>query len=237
MLTFLDTAWIVFIILFPMIFLYFIVRFLMRVFESLQFSFIESLIIVGVSVFFTIQPLINSVDLGIISLFSINNWNVGIHLVGFILPLFVCFSIIKKKIIQPSFFIGGVMSISLISFLVTQVVPEQGIVSPFPLWFLPAIFASAGSLLMFRDSDKIKQTAFAYCTGVLGVFIGADIFHLSELLNYSSSTSMQAVIGGAAAWDLIFITGIIAVLLNQLYHYILSQIEYIPTSVDTSVPS
>ena len=45
---------------------------------------------------------------------------------------------------------------------------------------------------------------------------GADFLHLWELLNIPITDKINAVIGGADVFDMIFITGIIAVVLDGL---------------------
>ena len=55
---------------------------------------------------------------------------------------------------------------------------------------------------------------------ILGVLIGADFLHLPELLTYPPTRiGTSAVIGGAIVLDMIFITGIIAVIIYGLLMY------------------
>jgi len=48
------------------------------------------------------------------------------------------------------------------------------------------------------------------------VLLGADVFHLLRLLSFEVSTTRNAVIGGASVFDMVFITGILAVFLDGL---------------------
>ncbi len=93
--------------------------------------------------------------------------------------------------------------------------PEKGIVSTFPLWLLPIIIASIVSII-FYWKEKHKAAPLAYVIGTLGVLIGADCFHLISLLENEIHTTRSAVIGGANVFDMIFITGILAVFLDGL---------------------
>ena len=106
----------------------------------------------------------------------------------------------------------------MITFFVTSPVAGEGIVSPFPYWLLPAIFASLASIFL---SWKIFQQAapLAYISGTIGVLIGADFLHLPELLNIQIEKSTFAVIGGANVFDMVFITGILAVIVDGILMY------------------
>jgi uncharacterized membrane protein len=64
--------------------------------------------------------------------------------------------------------------------------------------------------------EKKKAAPFAYTIGTLGVLLGADGFHLMGLLQFETQTMRIAVIGGASVFDMVFITGILAVFLDGL---------------------
>jgi uncharacterized membrane protein len=51
----------------------------------------------------------------------------------------------------------------------------------------------------------------AYVSGTLGTLIGADLLHLKQI---GQINALVASIGGAGAFDGIFLTGILAVLLS-----------------------
>ncbi|HIH29082.1 MAG TPA: DUF1614 domain-containing protein, partial [Thermoplasmata archaeon] len=99
---------------------------------------------------------------------------------------------------------------------VTSPDPEKGIVSAFPYWILPIIVASGLSILL-TWTEKKKAAPLAYIIGTLGVLLGADGLHLMSLLQYETQTMRSAVIGGASVFDMVFITGILAVFLDGLF--------------------
>jgi uncharacterized membrane protein len=100
-----------------------------------------------------------------------------------------------------------------VTFFVTYPDPEKGIVSTFPFWVVPIIVASFLSIF-FTWGDNQKAAPLAYTIGTLGVLLGADGFHLMSLLQNEVQSTRLAVIGGASVFDMVFITGILAVLLD-----------------------
>ena len=64
-----------------------------------------------------------------------------------------------------------------------------------------------------------KAAPLAYISGTIGVLIGADFLHLWQLLNIPISQEANAVIGGADVFDMVFFTGIIAVLFDGLFMF------------------
>jgi uncharacterized membrane protein len=98
-------------------------------------------------------------------------------------------------------------------------VPNQGIVSRFPFWLLPAIVACIISVILFKKSFS-RGAVLAYSSSTFGVLIGADFLHLPELLSYApTKIGTMATIGGAVLFDLVFLTGIIAVLVYGIIMY------------------
>jgi uncharacterized membrane protein len=109
----------------------------------------------------------------------------------------------------------GIGIVAAVTFFVTYPDPEKGIVSTFPYWIFPIIAASLFSIVI-TWSEKNKAAPFAYTVGTLGVLLGADGFHLMSLLQNETQTIRIAVIGGASVFDMVFITGILAVFLDSL---------------------
>jgi len=112
----------------------------------------------------------------------------------------------------------GVISVAIITFFVTYPVTNQGIVSPFPFWLLPVFFASFASVFLLWKNFR-QAAPLAYVSGTLGVLIGADFFHLPELLGHPIEKTTNAVIGGANVFDMVFITGILAVIVDGILMY------------------
>jgi uncharacterized membrane protein len=190
-----------------------------RAFNYMGFTSIEAIIIVFLSFVFGFDIVIFGFNISNIYLFSYENWRVGINVGGALIPILLSAYLTVKKNIPLKKIIIGILIVIIIAFFVTQLVPDRGIVAFFPYWLLPAFFASISSVIMLRK-DFIKAAPLAYVSGTIGVLIGADFLRLPELLNYSVEKATSAIIGGAVVFDMIFITGIIAVILDGaiMYH-------------------
>ncbi|KYK26323.1 hypothetical protein AYK20_09090 [Thermoplasmatales archaeon SG8-52-1] len=200
-------------ILFPIITLYIIYLILTKAFNYMGFTSLEAIIIVIVSFLFNFEISIFGFNISNIYLFSSDNWRVGINLGGAIIPILLSiYLIFKKKIPLKSVGIG-ILVVTIIAYLVSRPEPDKGIVSAFPYWLLPAFFASITSVILLHKNFK-KAAPLAYVSGTIGVLIGADFLRISQLLSYSVEKVTPAIIGGAVVFDMIFITGIIAVLLD-----------------------
>jgi uncharacterized membrane protein len=206
--------WILYISI-PLIFLYILYLILTKAFSYMGFTSLEAIIIVFVSFLFSFEIIIFGFNISNIYLFSHENWRVGINLGGAIIPILLSFYLIFKKKIPLKSIGIGIFIVTIIAFLVSRPEPDKGIVASFPYWLLPAFFASITSVILLRK-NFIKAAPLAYISGTLGVLIGADFLRISQLLSYSVSKVTPAIIGGAVVFDMIFITGIIAVLLDGI---------------------
>jgi uncharacterized membrane protein len=175
----------------------------------------EALIIVFVAYLFSYQIYLFGVNISNIHLFSYGSWHIFINTGGGIIPILLSIYLIIKKRLSLARVIFGVGIVTIVTYSVTYPVLGKGIVSPFPYFLLPAIFASAASIIVYLG-DRVKAPPLAYVSGTIGVLIGADFLHLPTLLSYTPSHDTAAVIGGAVVLDMIFITGILAVFLDSL---------------------
>jgi uncharacterized membrane protein len=179
------------------------------------FSSVEAFVIVFISFLFGFDIKILGINISNIYLFSYGNWNLWINIGGAIIPILLSiYLIIKKKIPLKNIAIG-IIIVTIIAFLVTRPVANKGIIASIPYAFLPAVFASITSAIL-SWKNFIKAAPIAYISGTIGVLIGADFLHIWELLNFQINEKVDAVIGGADVFDMIFITGIIAVVLDGL---------------------
>ncbi|HEY1982743.1 MAG TPA: DUF1614 domain-containing protein [Xanthobacteraceae bacterium] len=90
---------------------------------------------------------------------------------------------------------------------VANPVPGLGIAVPV---FLPVVVTAAVALILSRQ----EAAPLAYIGGGLGTLIGADLTNLDKV---SGLGAPVASIGGAGTFDGIFLTGILAVLIANLY--------------------
>ncbi len=106
---------------------------------------------------------------------------------------------------------GILMVVMSGTFLTTQVIPSEGIVSAFPDFLLPPVLASLLSLLFFRMEGGRLTSALplAYVTATLGDLVGADVVHQPQLYAPGVPTIFGAI-GGAGVQDLVYLSGLIA---------------------------
>ncbi len=213
LITLLQIGKYIFFILIPILILYLTYLFLTKAFRYMGFSSFEALLIVFVSIISGFDLFIYGVNLSNIHLFEYNTWRVGINFGGALIPIILSIYLIIRKKIHIKKVVLGILVVTVITFLVTQPVPSKGIVSYYPYFLLPAISASISSIFLLWKDFK-KAAPLAYISGSLGVLVGADFLHLPELLSHQNYQVTNAVIGGANVFDMIFITGILAVILD-----------------------
>ncbi len=199
----------------PIIIFYMFYLLLTKAFRYMGFTSFEAILIVLISFLFLFDISILGINISNFYLFSYNKWNVGINVGGAVIPIILSVYMFFKKKLDYKKLIFSILLVSVVTYLITYPDPSKGIVAKIPLAFLPALVASILSIFFLYKNFR-KAAPFAYISGTLGVLIGADVFHLYELLNYSSDKSVNAVIGGANVFDMIFITGIIAVVLDGI---------------------
>ncbi|MBC7081175.1 MAG: DUF1614 domain-containing protein [Thermoplasmatales archaeon] len=174
------------------------------VFEEVGFKWWEASLIVFGSVLF------RNID---IPLFQYKGMIIAINLSGAFLPLMISiYLIISRKIFLRS--LPGIAIVSFIAYMVSYP-SSQGIVSPFPYWLLPPVSAGLYSLIA-GYKNKRRVASIAYSCGTFGAIIGADFLHFEEFLEVASPGI--ASIGGAAILDMVFLTGIIAVIIAGLLY-------------------
>jgi uncharacterized membrane protein len=208
----------VIVILIPIVVLYIVYLIITKTFRDMGFSSFEAIVIVFVSFFLGAGILDDYVGVSFsnIPLFTYHEyWKVGINVGGAVIPIILSLYLSLKNRLKPLPVILGIGVISVVTFFVTYPDPEKGIVSTFPLWVAPIVVASLVSLF-FCWNEKRKSAPFAYIIGTVGVLIGADCLHLMSLLENEVQTTRYAVIGGASVFDMVFITGILAVFLDGL---------------------
>ncbi len=185
---------------------YIIYLVLSTAFEEVGFNKLEASIIVFGCILF---GLIN------FPIFVYKNWIIAINLGGALLPTIISiYLIFSRKVIIRSLL--GMIIVAYFAYEVTFVTKE-GVTSTFPYWLIPPIIASLYSIIVSIKNKK-KAASIAYSSGTIGVIIGADLLHLKELLEIKIKEMTVASIGGASILDMVFLTGIIAVLIDALLY-------------------
>jgi uncharacterized membrane protein len=205
-------------ILLPILALYIVYLIITKAFKDMGFSSLEAIIIVFVSFLLGSGLIDTSVGISFsnIPLFTYQTyWVVGINMGGAVIPLLLSVYLSVKNRLRPVPILLGIGVISVVTFFVTYPDPEKGIVSPFPFWLLPIVITSIVSIVLAWNT-KQKAAPLAYTIGTLGVLLGADGLHLMNLLQNEVESTRYAVVGGANVFDMVFITGILAVFLDGL---------------------
>ncbi|MCK5261701.1 MAG: DUF1614 domain-containing protein [Thermoplasmatales archaeon] len=207
-------------ILLPLLALYIGYLIITKAFTDMDFTSFEAIIIVFVS--FLLGSGIVDEYIGFsfsnIHLFVYGNWIVGINTGGAVIPILLSIYLSVKNKLQLSRILLGTIIVAVITYFVTEPIPQKGIVAKFPFWLLPVFFASLASIIL-SWKDKRKAAPLAYISGTMGVLIGADFLHLISLIETEIQTTRNAVIGGASVFDMVFITGILAVIVDGILIY------------------
>jgi uncharacterized membrane protein len=87
--------------------------------------------------------------------------------------------------------------------------PVQGVGIAVPV-FVPVVVTAILAFLLSRE----YAAPLAYIGGSMGTLIGADLSNLDKVADLGAPV---ASIGGAGAFDGIFVTGVVAVLLASIY--------------------
>jgi len=211
----------IFYILLPLLALYIAYLVITKAFNDMGFSEFEAIIIVFIS-FLLGYGLADGIikeyvgfGFSNVPLFSYDNWRVGINTGGAIIPIIISIYLITKNKLSVARVGIGILIVAIITFFVTRPDPSKGIVSSFPFWLLPVFCASIASIFLLWKNLH-KAAPFAYVSGTIGVLIGADFLHLMVLLGTETQTIRNAVIGGAVVLDMVFITGLLAVILDGI---------------------
>lgn len=209
------------VVLLPLLALYICYLIISRAFREMGLSSWEAIVIVFVSFLLGsgLADGIAGIRFSDIRLFTYNTyWVVGINVGGALIPMLLSIYLSMKNRLQLARVFLGIILVAGFTYVVTYPDPAQGIVSKFPFWLVPVVCASILSVIFCWNNER-KAAPFAYVTGTFGVLIGADLLHLFDLLSFQPHTTGDAVIGGASVFDMVFITGLLAVVLDSFFLY------------------
>lgn len=159
-----------------------------------------------------------------IPIFPYQGWWVGISIGGALIPLVVCGFLVSSKRVLASEALIGIVIVSFITYFITRAEQNVGIVADLPWAFAPALAAGFFSLSTFWI-DIRKAAPLAYVSGVVGTLVGADIFHLADILAFPAPTGDFNLLsmGGAGIFDLVYLAGIIAVAVDVFVFWVKRQ--------------
>lgn len=129
---------------------------------------------------------------------------IAVNLGGCLIPLGFCVYLLTQFPIAVPHLLFGVGAVAAISYWFSRPIPGIGIGMPFLIGPLTA------ALISITLEDEYRAP-LAYCSGVLGVLIGADLLRLKDIRRMGGTI---ASIGGAGTFDGIFMTGLLAALLT-----------------------
>lgn len=139
-----------------------------------------------------------------IPIFITPNYLLALNVGGALVPLVLAFYFLKNKALMLAAL--GVLATALTTFLVTSFEPGVGVVAEIPQCFIPVLIAIVISFIVY-GREVTKGAPFGYAIATLGTIIGADLFRLPELFFQGG---FVGAIGGAGVYDLVFISGLLA---------------------------
>ncbi len=137
-------------------------------------------------------------------------------IIGYVLPLpaFLVFQDLHRPDARAmAVGLYGILAVvTIATFLTTQVIPSEGIVSVFPNYLLPPFLAAvlAISFQSLRKEGLAFALPLAYACATLGDLVGADIVHQPSLYAPGVPPILGAI-GGAGYEDLVYLSGLIAI--------------------------
>jgi uncharacterized membrane protein len=186
-----------------------------KVFERIGFSRQEAASIL------TVTLLLGWIS---IPIFPYNGWWVGISIGGGIVPLIVCYVLLKSKRVHMAEASIGIVIVAVVTYFITRAEEGVGIVTDLPFAFAPALAGGLYAMSTFWIDIK-KAAPLAYFSGVVGTLVGADVFHLTEILSFKAPAEgfHMLSIGGANIFDMVYLSGIVAVVVDIIVFWILQQ--------------
>jgi uncharacterized membrane protein len=139
----------------------------------------------------------------------VNHWQgtvIAVNVGGAVIPTLLSLYLLVTRNLWGKGALATVI-VALVMHWLANPVPGIGIAVPV---FAPVITTAAVALLLSREN----AAPLAYIAGSLGTLIGADLSNLDKVAGLGAPV---ASIGGAGTFDGIFLTGILAVLIANLY--------------------
>ena len=139
----------------------------------------------------------------------VENWPgtlIAVNVGGAVIPVLVSLYLL----VRHALWFRAVVATAVVALVIHSFAdPVRGFGIAVPV-FLPAIITAVLALVLARE----RAAPLAYVAGSLGTLIGADLTNLDKVSDLGAPV---ASIGGAGAFDGIFVTAILAVLLASIY--------------------
>lgn len=141
---------------------------------------------------------------------------IAVNLGGVIIPLIISSYFIYKMRINSIIFLLMIIIISGLTFYLSHLEQNIGIMLDFPLYFIPIIISIIFANIYFYD-NPLYAVPLAYSISTIGVLLGADIIRLPELIQ---NNMRIGYIGGFGIFDLVYISGIYALAFSLLIGFL-----------------
>ena len=128
---------------------------------------------------------------------------IAVNIGGCAVPVGMCLYQLLGHFVSLYTLLPALLVVTLVSRLASRPIHGVGVGMPVLLAPLVAVFMA---LLL----DSGNPAPLAFCSGVLGVLVGADLLRLPDIRRMNVPF---ASIGGAGTFDGVFLTGIVAALL------------------------
>jgi uncharacterized membrane protein len=139
----------------------------------------------------------------------VSDWDgtvVAVNVGGAVIPTLVSIYLLMKR----QLWVKGLVATAIVALVIHfMAYPVSGVGIAVPV-FVPVVVTAIVAMSLSREDCA----PLAYIAGSLGTLIGADLTNLDKVRGLGAPV---ASIGGAGTFDGIFLTGILAVLLANLY--------------------
>lgn len=141
----------------------------------------------------------------------------AINLGGALVPLLLTGRLLARGTLSWRPLLAGTAVVGLVTFAIVDVEAGRGVVAPFPWVLLPPTIALLVGIAGGRG-ELTRAGPLAFGSGSVGALLGADAAVLPALdrLTEGAAPGTSLVIGGAGAFDLVFLTGAVGLALALL---------------------
>jgi len=125
---------------------------------------------------------------------------------------------------RVAFLLALTSGVVALTFLFSSAIPGVGITEAFPQYLLPpvgvGVVAALAAPWVFRGQEALALPA-AFVSGTFGVLVGADVLRQPPL--YPSAQPGLYIIGGAGVFDLVYLSGLLALATAFVVHRVLGR--------------
>lgn len=160
----------------------------------------------------------------------------AVNLGGAIVPLLVTLRLRRADRLPMARFLVLTALVAAATWAIVTVDPDAGVVAPFPDFLVPAGVALLGALVLTAGRPT-RAGPLAFAGGAIGALVGADLLALPALIDVAEQATpgTALILGGAGAFDLIFLSGAIGLALSLFLALVVTRAPAPPPG-DRSAP-